>query len=161
MWFNDIFLPSIFRRAGTGKPLWLTQKQTAICTDNMAKNVVSYSDGVHSYRHYNYSYVWNGRKVILSYSKKNGCGTIEFGMNEEEQKAAAIARKEEKRRIELETVERAKRNPDRLKKRIEKLRNEEQVLLDNLSFDDNSEEYVKIYTERLAEIRRLLTLYQS
>lgn len=161
MWFNDVFLPSIFRRAGTGKPLWLTQKQTAICTDNMTKNAASFSDGVYSFRHYNYSCTWNGRKVILSYSKKNGCGTIEFGPNEEEQKAAAIEREEEKRRIELETVERAKRNPDRLKKRIEKLRHEEQVLLDNLSFDDNGEEYIKSYTERLSEIRRLLTLYQS
>lgn len=160
-WFNDVFLQSIFDRAGACNSLWLSKKQTAICVENMEKDTVSYSDGVYTYRHLNFHCIWNGRKVTLSYSKKNSCGSIIFGLNEEEQKKHEQERKNEKIRIENERIERTKRNPERLEKQIKALKEQEKNLLSNLSFDDNTEEDVNFYTEKLNECRRLLLLYES
>lgn len=161
MWFNEVFLPSLFERAGTGKPLWLSRKQTTVCTDHMEKKTVSFSDGFGTYRHDNYFYSWNGRQVILSYSKLNGCGQISFGMNKEEQEKASKDREEERRKLEIDSVNRLKRHPERLEKRIKSLKEQEESFLFDLSFDDNTQEDIDFYTNKLNEVRRLLNLYQS
>lgn len=160
-WFNEIFMPSIFQRAGVGKSMWLSQKQTAICTENMKKETAVFSDGIYTYKHLNYSCVWNGRKVNLSYSKKNGCGSIIFGLNDEEQKRQEDERKEEKKRLELDSIERAKRHPERLEKRIATLRAQEKIFLEELSDDENDAKDIEFFTEKLNECRRLLALYKS
>lgn len=161
MWFNDVFLPSLFERAGIGKTLWLSRKQTAVCTDHMEKKTFSFSDGFGTYRHDNYFYSWNGRQVILSYSKLNGCGSISFGMSKEEQEQAAKEREAERRQLELDSVKRLKRHPERLENRIKALKDQEESFLFDLSFDDNTQEDIDFYTKKLNEVRRLLILYQA
>lgn len=160
-WFNDVFLPSIFERCGACKSLWLSQKQTAVCVDNMQKRVCTESDGVYTYRHYNFVCEWRGRSVVLSYSKKNGCGSISFGMSEEERKQAEKEREEEKKQLELKTIERAKKRPERLKKIIESLQKKQDDLLFELSFDDNTNDDIEFFTKELNECRRLLALYTA
>lgn len=81
-WFDTTFLPSLFEKAGIGKSLWLSQKQTAICVKYMEQHTVCSCDEVGNIcRHLNYTCIWQDRDVILSYSKLNGCGTISFGFN--------------------------------------------------------------------------------
>lgn len=123
-WFSNVFLLSIFEEVGAGKQKWLSVKQTAICTDNMNRNTIRYdADGYGTMRnHDNYSCEWNGRKVFLWYSKKNGCGCIEFGYNAEEQAILRAEAEEERARIKKERIERIKRNPERLAKKIDKLK---------------------------------------
>ena len=47
------------------------------------------------YTHNNYVCTWNNRRVTLSYSKKNGCGSITFGFTPEEQTEQAKRAKSE------------------------------------------------------------------
>ena len=121
-WFSEVFLPSLFDRYGT-QAAWLSRKQAAICTDNMARQQVRYdADGYGTMcNHDNYFCEWNGRRVILSYSKKNGCGQISFSMTVEEAKASrdAFVAKREAERIRIR--ENVKLNkPERVAKHIEK-----------------------------------------
>lgn len=85
-WFIEVFLPSVFERCEVGKGKWLSQKQTAVCTQNMIPSSVRYdADGYGTMcEHLNYNCEWCGRNVVLSYSKKNGCGCITFSCTEEE-----------------------------------------------------------------------------
>jgi len=122
-WFDSVFLPSLFERAGTDKSLWLSRKQTAICTENMERKTVRYdSDGYGTiYNHDNYSCEWNGRKVNLSYSKKNGCGSIEFSMTSEEAEVSRNAFHAERKAERIRVRENVKANkPERVAKHIEK-----------------------------------------
>ena len=122
-WFDSVFLPSLFERAGTGKSMWLSQKQTAICTDNMKRETVRYdADGYGTMcNHDNYSCEWNGRKVNLSYSKKNGCGNIEFSMTAEEAEASRNAFHAERDAERIRVRENVKANkPERVAMHIEK-----------------------------------------
>lgn len=103
-WFEETFLPSLFERAGTCKPMWLSQKQTAVCTRNMEVHTcdVQYSP-VDYYRHDDYHCTWRGRQVWLYYSSKNGCGRIEFFLNDEDraENAARDAKLRREGRAEL------------------------------------------------------------
>jgi hypothetical protein len=82
IWFADTFLQSLFDKYGVNNSVWLSQKQTAICIDNMEKIIVRRNENE---THFNYKYIWDGRLVSLSYSKKNACGQVSFGINAEEQ----------------------------------------------------------------------------
>lgn len=63
-WFQETFLQSLFQRAGINKGLWLSQKQTAICVENMTRHSVRYLDeyGIGCSRLY-FDCKWNGRDV--------------------------------------------------------------------------------------------------
>lgn len=162
-WFLETFLPSIFNTVGANKQKWLTARQTMICVDNMAKHTVRYNgDGYGTmYSHDNYTCEWDGRQVFLQYSKKNGCGCIEFGYNVEE-KAVLNARAEgERTRIKRERIERIKRNPERLAKTIEKLKKEIEGLIEEYEEDiaDGEEKWAKEDLNRIAELEAELKLY--
>lgn len=121
-WFYETFLPSLFERAGTNKSLWLSQKQTAVCTKYMEKHSVRTDDffgdrNAHIY----YACKWGERDVQLSYSKLNGCGMITFSFDSAEREEATRAAQEDRERIERERVARIKRHPERLAKIIEDL----------------------------------------
>lgn len=160
-WFVDIFMPSIFERAGVGKNIWLSQKQTAVCVSNMEKHVGTHYDegGLRRCTHYYFTCEWCGRHVSMSYSKLNGCGSIIFGLNEEEQEKQKREREEEKKRLEIDSIERAKRNPERLAKRIASLKKQEELYIMEVSDKENSSDDIQFFTEKLAECRRLLSLY--
>ena len=132
-WFNVTFLPSIFEKIGAGNQKWLTVRQTMICTDNMQKSTVRYdADGYGTmHNHDNYSCKWDGRDVYLSYSKKNGCGCIEFGYNAEEIEAMRIANDIEKEKEKAHRIERIKSNPERLAKLVSTLKTKIEILKDN------------------------------
>lgn len=164
-WFNETFLPSIFEKIGAGKRKWLTARQTMICTDNMQKSTVRYdSDGYGTmYNHDNYSYNWNGREVHLSYSKKNGCGCIEFGYNAEEIEAMRIANESEKEKEKVHRIELIKSKPERLAKRISKLTSEIESLKANWQADKEEDvcdaEDDAWYADEIAKLERELALY--
>ena len=159
-WFRDVFLQSLFDKHGTASA-WLSQKQTAICTDNMQKQVVRYdADGYGTMcNHDNYSCDWNGRKVNLSYSKKNGCGQISFSMTAEEAEISRAAFYAEREAAKLKTREYIKANkPERVARHIEKanakinrISNELAELRDELADTKDPE-----IEEEIAEIEKLL-----
>ena len=121
-WFEDVFLQSLYSAAGHSEK-WLTAKQTAICTQYMERRTTRIETASGYNNHDNYVYSWDGREVILSYSKKNGCGTIWFGLNAEEQEQARIENEAEKRQKIIETAHRRfKRSPERYNATIEKMK---------------------------------------
>lgn len=122
MWFYDSFLPSIFERAGAEHGLWLTRKQTAVCTQYMERHSARIEQPQGDCTsHLYYTAKWGERDVHLSYSKLNGCGVITFSLNDAEKAEANREAQEERDRIERERIERIKRNPERLAKRMSKL----------------------------------------
>ena len=122
-WFYDEFLPSIFGRAGL-KRKWLTQKQTAICTRYMEKRVVFVQQFDGEYvRHIYYITTWQGRHVQLDYSKRNGCGTIQFGMNERERMEAEARQSQRQKEREHDRLSRwLKHRPEAFMEELDKLR---------------------------------------
>lgn len=162
-WFYNIFLPGIFERCEPGKGKWLSQKQTMICTENMVLKQVRYdADGYGTmHTHDNYTCEWEGRNVHLSYSKKNGCGCIEFGFDSKEIAAMNADREAEQMRIKAERIERIKRNPERLEKKIADLNKKIQGWKQEYELDiaDADEDAVKFDLEAIAELEAELALY--
>lgn len=103
--------------------MWLSQKQTAVCTKYMEKHSVRSAQFQGDYTtHLYYTAKWGERDVHLSYSKLNGCGMISFSFNKAEQEEGRRAAQEERERIERERIERIKRRPELLAKIIAKLK---------------------------------------
>ena len=164
-WFYETFLPSIFERCEVGKERWLTQKQTAICVQNMERHQVRFdSDGYGTmWNHDNYTCEWAGRSVILYYSKKNGCGCITFGYSDEEREVMRVEHEEERKRILEERIALTKGNPERLRKTIDSLT---QRLEDaKLFYQDDIADGLNVRFEddlkRIAEIEAELALYTN
>ena len=167
-WFAETFLPSIFDRCkDRGKEMWLSQKQTAICIDNMEVRQVRFDPDGYGVRctHNNYVCDWNGRKVVLSYSKKNGCGYISFGMNKAEEEVHLAEIEAEKQRVEAEQIARVKRNPERLAKRIafhtmkiNALREQWEAEKEEPGYDESDAEW---YAEEIAKHEAKLAVYAS
>lgn len=155
-WFSE-FLESLFQRAGTDRAMWLTAKQTAVCVERMDCKTVRYDARGYGtmYNHDNYYCKWDGRDVLLSYSKKNGCGRIEFGMNESEAEESKARYEEERRQEEIERIERIKNNPERLKRRIERITEKinrlREAWEDDKTYSDYSEDDEKYYSETMRE----------
>ena len=123
-WFDNVFLKSIFERIGTNNVKWLTEKQTAVCTQYMKCETVRIKNAYDEYYvHDNYVYVWNGRNVRLSYSKKNGCGTIQFGLNAEEKAQVTQANVIRKKDTIREQAQRKfELHPEKYAERIKKMK---------------------------------------
>lgn len=164
-WFYETFLPSIFERCEAGKEKWLSQKQTAICVQNMARHQVRFdTDGYGTMgTHYNYTCQWNGRSVCLFYSKKNGCGRITFGFSAEEQAKINAENELERKRIMGDRVARIKRNPERLANTIEslvqKLENAKANYQDDVA--EKLDKYIEGDLKFIAEIEAELALYTN
>lgn len=162
-WFCNTFLPSIFDQCGPGKDKWLSQKQTRVCTENMVRRQVRYdSDGYGTmHTHDNYICEWEGRTVHLSYSKKNGCGCIEFGFNSKEITEMNAKREAERKRIKAERIERTKRDPERLAKKIEGLTKKIRGWMEEYELDlaDGDEDAAKYDLEAIAELKAELAAY--
>lgn len=67
-WFDDVFMPSLFERAGINNTIWITNKQRLTCLNYFC----------------DYEYLWNNRTVKL-YPCKNGAAQIYFCSTKEEQ----------------------------------------------------------------------------
>lgn len=156
-WFAETFLPALFERAGTCKTMWLTQKQTAVCVENMEKHVVRTLEFQgDSTSHLWFSCEWNDRAVRLNYSKLNKCGTIEFSFSEAELAVHREEIKKDRERIENERIERIKRRPERLAKVIGDIKKEIDVYEEKLSWDDNEPRDIEFYAGKLAEAKAKL-----
>ena len=154
-WFSEVFLPSLFSRAGVNRNIWLTQRQTEICTQYMDKHNVRWEAGAGE--HWNrtwYDCDWNGRKVSMSYSKKNGCGCINFGMDANEQRVGEQRAKEEKERIAVERARRLYlRRPERWRKEIDDLLAENRDMEESIEEDKFDDLLCKTIPQRLNHIR--------
>lgn len=162
-WFEDVFLQSIFDRIGHDTK-WLTTKQSAICTQYMERRTAHIETATGYNNHDNYVYNWDGREVILSYSKKNGCGTIWFGLNAEEQEQARIENEAEKHQKIIEAAQRRlKRSPERYYATIEKMKAkikscQQEIEESKEEGDTDGLENLVSYVERL---KQELTLWES
>lgn len=139
--------------------MWLSQKQTAVCAENMERHVARTPEfqGV-STSHLWFSCEWNGRAVRMNCSKLNKCGTIEFSLSAEELAANKEKNKKERERLENERIERIKRNPERLKMHVDILVKEIESFEAKLSWDDNEPDDIKFYSEKLAEAKAKLAI---
>lgn len=156
-WFYNTFLPSIYDRCkDKSREMWLSQKQTSICTQNMACEQHRFDPDGYGvrYTHNNYVCNWDGRRVVLSYSKKNGCGFISFGASKEEIDELAVKAEAERIVREAERIKAIKGNPERLEKRvsyynhkIEAIRNRWEAEKEEPFYDETDAEW---YAEEIA-----------
>ena len=159
-WFDDTFLPSLLNRFGTNNRHWLSAKQTAVCAQHMTMHSTQYAAdhvGDMTFTHNWYTYEWQGRKVYLDYSKKNGCGCIEFGFNAEEQE-------QHRREVEREEAEREqariafiKSRPDKLARKLtyfddQLKRMQEYLEAEQAEPDELSPEYIEYYRSEIARL---------
>lgn len=136
-WFDNTFLPSLFNRYGANNPHWITAKQTQVCTDNMQVNTCIENDGFTTMRHKYFTYEWNGRKVTLQYSSKNGCGTIVFSSTITEATEASKQNAIAKQSAEVERLRKQKANhPDHFSKRIAEVEARVNNLKDMIAMDE-------------------------
>lgn len=162
-WFDDVFLQSIFDSIGHDTR-WLTAKQTAICKQYMQKQTVRLETSTGYCNHDNYIYSWNGRDVVLSYSSKNSCGTIWFGLNAEEQEQARIENEAEKRQ---QIIERAKRklklHPEKYFDKIEKIKAKIEDYLEEIriSIAENDTDGIENLEKYVEEMKEELALWES
>lgn len=162
-WFENVFLRSIFDRIGH-ETRWLTAKQTAICTQYMDKQTVRLETATGYCNHDNYVYSWNGRDVFLCYSSKNGCGTIRFGLNSEEQEQARIRNEAEKRQQIIERARRKlKRNPEKYFERIEEMKAKISDYLEEIriSIEENDTYGIENLEKHVEEMKEELALWES
>ena len=136
-WFNDVFLPSLFEYAqktvGLCKNCKISDKQFNICRQNM-EEVNSY-DVSYGIPHIYYSYVWNGRNVIVTRHNNN---YISFSFNSAETAQARQEEEAERQAEKMAMLEHIKQNPERLEKslakklaKLEKLQNELSEAIDD------------------------------
>lgn len=164
-WFEEVFLKSIFERCEIGKQKWLSAKQTAICVQYMEMHRARYDCDVYGTmcNHNYYTCEWMERSVVLDYSKKNGCGCITFGMNEEEKVKQQKENEAERERIKRERIERIKRNPERLAKKIDELERKLKSLQDEYEdvIAENDEEEIEWVLEEICKVENELKTYKK
>lgn len=162
-WFDKVFLPSLFKTA-EHKEKWLTAKQTAVCVQYMNRHTVRIENCYGFSNHDNYIYEWNERQVWLSYSKKNGCGTIWFGYNQAEQKQMKIQSDiDRKQNIVDIAKKRLKRSPDKYFETIAKIKAEIHEIHDYIDecFNDGDTIGIENLLEELKKLNEELSLWES
>lgn len=131
-----MFLPSIYERAGKGKTLWLTARQMGIVADNMEHNECYPDAFIGHYTHVYYTCKWNGREVRADLSKKNGCGSIRFGLTAEEIQENRIKNAMEEEQREREKIAFMKEHfPERIERKIAIITKNLQEWRENLEED--------------------------
>jgi len=162
-WFENVFLQSLYNITRHSEK-WLTAKQTAICTQYMERRTARIDTATGYHNHDNYTYTWNGREVVLSYSKKNGCGTIWFGYNAEEQEQARIANKANRlKQITESARRRLKLHPDKYAERVEKLKIEIARCQDEIdeSVAEGDLDGIESINSHIYELQEKLTIWES
>lgn len=165
-WFAETFLPSLFARCGAEESMWLSVKQTNICLDNMEKHISRYQgDSIGTmYNHNWYSCEWQGREVILNYSKLNGCGCIKFGFNAEEMKENQIRAETERAEREAAHIAFIKKNPERLARKLKRIDDNiartQDIIADELECpDEDSEGYIEYCRAQIEKLTAERALY--
>lgn len=136
-WFDDVFLPSVFeyvqKSVGLGENCKISDKQFNICRQNMEEH--NCCDASYHTNYSYYSYVWEGRKVIVT---RHTNSYISFSLNSTESEQARQEEEKAREAEKLERLERVKQNPERLQKslskkleKLERLQNELQEAIDD------------------------------
>lgn len=165
-WFENVFLQSIFDKTGSNCDKWLTAKQTDVCTRYMDKHtckVEAYS-ALDYYVHDNYTYTWGEREVVLSYSKKNGCGLIRFGMDKTEIEISNAEHEKEKDRIEYDRAMRSyTHHPDRYARHISELKNKISYWQEDMQecIQENDLDGVDNVVKEIDKLNKLLSIWLS
>ena len=139
-WFDTVFLPSLFERAGVDNAMWITNKQRLTCLDYFN----------------NYVYTWQNRTIKL-YPCKNGAAQIYFCHTKEEYRTFLARHKIDERKKDLirlqELKKRAKNGNtkafERVKNEIARLKE----LLQNFTEDIIEGSEVEYAEEKIAEIQ--------
>lgn len=155
-WFTETFLASLFERIGINNPTWLTAKQASICTGdhNMKCNQLTRSERSGGGTHNTYTTIWNGRDVVLEYSKKSGTGTITFYNTDSEKAENAIVWEANKIKKELDKFTEWKINrPERLQRELNSLELDLESRLEGIS--DDLEGNFEIVIERYEEVKEI------
>ena len=144
-WFNDVFLPSLFERAGVNNALWITSKQRQVCLD--------YFRG--------YVYTWQNR-IIKLYPCKNGAAQIYFCCTEEEHKTFLAQHKIDERKKDLTRLQELKKRAENgNEKAFERVKNEIarlKKLIQNFKQDITDGYEVEYAEKKIAEIQEDLTI---
>jgi hypothetical protein len=162
-WFEEAFLPSLFQRTGINSGLWLTQRQTAICAENMICHSVRDRDtfGDMCSRLY-YDCRWNGREVMMQYSKLNGCGMISFGMDAAETQEQERKNQQERDSNEIKHLKRRfERHPEKFFEDMQAVIEEIAETECELNEHSISERFVIRCQQDLSELRKTLAWMQE
>lgn len=166
-WFNGVFVPSLFERAGVNHLMWLSAKQTQICVENFdsCKTVKVESECGMFYRRNIYKHTWNNRIIHLYYSKLNGCSQIIFGYTPEEIEQNRIENEKTAKIKHIERLEHLKKRAlidksetaiEHYNKRIERLRKDLQswkIELQEDIEDGEPVENIEFDKKKIAEIK--------
>ena len=161
-WFNEVFLKSLFDRwQNTKKGFWMSQKQTAICVDNMeVTTVLIPCDAVSNYKHNNYTCIFkNDEKTyncIVSYSKKNGCGYIDFFYQMTEEEKAQYKLEKELEHYKLKITRRGCFDSEKYNKYMAELK---QTLAD--CEEDLQEDIEEGWTDCIEEDKQSIEYYKN
>lgn len=164
-WFDETFLPSLFEYAGIDVSKRISERQ-ADCfirqkgvTDMQHTNIGYY--GASYVVCTTYSYVWNGRKVVVMDSMRGY--TIRFGMTEEERKRYQENRIIEQDKKDIERYARTKeRRPDKYKSLLEKAANNFYIaikLLDASAACENDETFATDFSDFLFDEKEFYKYY--
>lgn len=135
-WFSETFLPSLFERSHNHE-VKLTAKQVAICDQYMNAHRGSSFDDIGRYREWNFwTYEWDfgNRSITVRPPFPNGCSTMEFGLSDEEKAEAERIRLAEKEEQRLRMISFLVAHPDRMERRMERIRKME-IELEQLKAD--------------------------
>jgi hypothetical protein len=102
--------------------------------------------------------------VFLCYSSKNGCGTIRFGLNSEEQEQVRIENEAEKRQQILERAKRKlERHPEKYFERIEDMKAKISDYLEEIKIcvEENDTTGLDNFQRYVDEMKEELALWES
>lgn len=144
-WFDEVFLPSLFERAGVNNALWITNKQRQVCLDYFR----------------NYVYTWQNRTIKL-YPCKNGAAQIYFCHTEKEHQTFLTQHKIDERKKDLTRLQELKKRAENgNEKAFERVKNEVarlKELIQNFT-QDIAEGYEIEYAEKkIIEIQEDLAI---
>ena len=156
-WFLNVFLPSIENRMNNPK-----YPNQAIISENQYEVCAKYFHSVQCHGDYGWFTIWEYRTDDAHYQiTRRGKYIFLTKSPFEEDPEHKAAREAEQHRIKIERAERAKKNPDRLAKRIAKLTREIQNWTEEYELDiaDGNGEQAKQDLQQIEELKVELALY--
>lgn len=144
-WFDDVFLTSLFERAGVDNAIWITNKQRQVCLDYFR----------------NYVYIWQNRTIKL-YPCKNGAAQIYFCHTEKEYQTFLAQHKIDDRKKHLTRLQELKKRAENgNEKAFERVKNEIarlKELIQNFKQDITEDYEIEYAEKKIVEIQEDLAI---
>ena len=156
-WFLEVFLPSIEKRMNNPK-----YPNQAIITRNQFDVCARYFQSVQCHSDYGWFTIWEYRTEEAHYQITfRGQYIFLTKTPNEEDPSNKASREAEQQRIKAERIERTKRNPERLEKKIAALKRKIQGRKEEYELDvaEGNEDQARQDLEAIAELEAELTLY--